>query len=144
MASEISVYVIAYDDEVYGTFATRSEAEESLAEQVAGDGPAWDSCEVQERIILLPPGSVLLSADDRREGMVTAYDYYGKYVGCIGSETWQRLLGGGTLLSADGVAQVREALEWAQTQTYPARVADGCCPCVICSALSLLDKEAGK
>lgn len=42
-----------------------------------------------------------LSATDRaegREGMVTVYDQFGYYVGCIGVETWQKLL-------ADGAAK---------------------------------------
>lgn len=27
-----------------------------------------------------------------REGIVTVWDEHGRYVGCLGSETWQRLL----------------------------------------------------
>jgi len=30
-----------------------------------------------------------------REGIVTAFDHEGRYVGCIGSETWEQLLARG-------------------------------------------------
>ena len=40
--------------------------------------------------------------------MVTAYDYDGRYVGCIGSETWQILLDGARLLTAEQVKQIEK------------------------------------
>lgn len=47
-----------------------------------------------------------------REGIVTAYDADGRYVGCIGAETWAGLLAGrGRWLSAAETEQVREALD---------------------------------
>ncbi|MBA2633459.1 MAG: hypothetical protein H0U86_10760 [Chloroflexi bacterium] len=35
--------------------------------------------------------SLLLRAEGR-EGMVTVYDYQGRYVGCMGRETWEEML----------------------------------------------------
>jgi hypothetical protein len=29
---------------------------------------------------------------ESREGIVTVYDYFGRYVGCMGIETWENLL----------------------------------------------------
>lgn len=40
------VYAITFDQDTFGVYATRAEAEESLREQIAGHGPAWDDCQV--------------------------------------------------------------------------------------------------
>jgi hypothetical protein len=40
------VYAIIYDQEVFGLFATREEAERSLRKQIKDGGPAWDDCEI--------------------------------------------------------------------------------------------------
>ena len=45
------VYVIHFDQDEFGIFATRAEAEASLAEQIAGGGPAWEDCEITARRI---------------------------------------------------------------------------------------------
>jgi hypothetical protein len=43
-------------------------------------------------------GETLLgdSPVEPREGIVTAYDHAGRYVGCVGSETWAMLISDGT------------------------------------------------
>jgi hypothetical protein len=41
------VYVIAFDQDVFGIFATREEAEKNLERQIEEGGPAWDACKVE-------------------------------------------------------------------------------------------------
>lgn len=41
------VYIIEYDIEVFGIFATAEEAEASLERQTEAGGPAWEDCKVQ-------------------------------------------------------------------------------------------------
>jgi hypothetical protein len=41
------VYVIAFDQDVFGIFATREDAEASLERQISEGGPAWRDCEVE-------------------------------------------------------------------------------------------------
>jgi hypothetical protein len=40
------VYAITYDDECFGLYATRVEAETAFARQLAEGGPAWEDCHV--------------------------------------------------------------------------------------------------
>lgn len=68
--NEIELFVIQYDNEVFGVFGSREEAEASLAKQIANGGPAWAGCEIIEIGVTLPdgfrlapPGSVVLTAD---------------------------------------------------------------------------------
>jgi hypothetical protein len=42
------VYAITFDQDTFGVFATHKEAEESMAEQSAGHGPAWDDCTISQ------------------------------------------------------------------------------------------------
>lgn len=46
MSKFFYVYAITFDQDTFGVFATRKEAEESMAEQIAGHGPAWDDCKI--------------------------------------------------------------------------------------------------
>lgn len=41
------VYAIVFDQDCFGIFGTREEAEASLAKQTAEGGPAWEDCEVE-------------------------------------------------------------------------------------------------
>lgn len=45
------VYVIHFDQDEFGIFPTREQAEASLKEQIAGHGPAWEDCEITPRRI---------------------------------------------------------------------------------------------
>lgn len=47
MSDHFYVYVIAFDQDVFGIFATREAAEANLMQQILDGGPAWDGCEVQ-------------------------------------------------------------------------------------------------
>lgn len=44
--SSFYVYAIVFDEESFGLFATREEAEASLRRQIESGGPAWEDCEV--------------------------------------------------------------------------------------------------
>ena len=48
-ARRTTVYVIAFDSQVFGIFRSREAAEAGLAQQIADGGPAWSSCSVEER-----------------------------------------------------------------------------------------------
>jgi hypothetical protein len=41
------VYVIAFDQDVFGIHATRAAAEESLRKQIQAGGPAWEACRIE-------------------------------------------------------------------------------------------------
>lgn len=45
------VYVISFDQDEFGIFPTRAEAEASLERQIAEGGPAWRDCKVTPRRI---------------------------------------------------------------------------------------------
>jgi hypothetical protein len=49
------VYVIAFDQEQFGIYATKEAADEALAAQIAEGGPAWDGCTVQRWIVAGEP-----------------------------------------------------------------------------------------
>jgi hypothetical protein len=55
MSDGFYVYIIAFDNECFGIFATRKAAEESLAEQISKGGPAWGDCKVEQWAILGEP-----------------------------------------------------------------------------------------
>jgi hypothetical protein len=46
---EMYVWVIFWDQDVFGIFATEQAAREDLARQIAEDGPAWNDCKVEPR-----------------------------------------------------------------------------------------------
>jgi len=45
--SHFFIYAITFDQDTFGVFATREEAEESLKQQTAEGGPAWEDCKVE-------------------------------------------------------------------------------------------------
>jgi hypothetical protein len=45
------VYTIDFDQDNFGIFSTREEAEKSLEEQITGHGPAWEDCHITRRMI---------------------------------------------------------------------------------------------
>lgn len=42
------VYAVVFDQECFGVYATREEAEESLDKQMSSGGPAWDGCDIAQ------------------------------------------------------------------------------------------------
>ena len=45
------VYAITFDQDTFGVFATREEAQASLKQQIAEGGPAWQDCEIERWLI---------------------------------------------------------------------------------------------
>ena len=45
------IYAITFDQDVFGVFATREEAQASLKQQIAEGGPAWGDCKIQRWLI---------------------------------------------------------------------------------------------
>lgn len=44
-------FAIAFDNEVFGLFEKREDAEQDLKRQIQEGGPAWDGCKVEEWIV---------------------------------------------------------------------------------------------
>lgn len=49
------VYVIAFDQEQFGIYATKEAADEALAGQIADGGPAWGDCKVERWLVAGDP-----------------------------------------------------------------------------------------
>lgn len=45
--SHFFVYAITFDQDTFGIYATRADAEKSLARQIAEGGPAWADCKIE-------------------------------------------------------------------------------------------------
>ena len=45
------IYVIAFDQDTFGAFASREGAEKSLHKQITEGGPAWEDCEIERWFI---------------------------------------------------------------------------------------------
>lgn len=51
------VYAITFDQDTFGVFATRKDAEDSLASQISDGGPAWADCSIEKwRVNGVPEG----------------------------------------------------------------------------------------
>lgn len=59
------VYAITFDQDTFGIFAMREAAEESLREQIAAGGPAWDGCAIERWRV---EGKPELGESDRSHG----------------------------------------------------------------------------
>jgi hypothetical protein len=44
---DLYVYVIAFDQDVFGIFRTEEAAKADLARQISEGGPAWEGCKVE-------------------------------------------------------------------------------------------------
>lgn len=42
------IYAIMFDQDTFGIFATRKEAEDDLKRQIASGGPAWEDCKIEQ------------------------------------------------------------------------------------------------
>lgn len=57
------VYAIMFDQDCFGIFASHEDAKQSLKQQIAAGGPAWDGCNIVKQTVSGTPEGLLSYKD---------------------------------------------------------------------------------